>query len=185
MPGYRNTCWSKLAVARLLKLFYALNERIAINLMVGACLGFLLLLAGCTGLQSAPQSQTKAMSDTYQRMATELSEAPKFATYERYLSQELMEQIHAELSGDLDQQVEFLAPQFWFDAVTETHQGQVEGRSCLVVNGISVDGDLISAALEYVDQDDMMKIRAVEIGLYEPEESLSEDLWCPVRADKL
>jgi len=183
MPGYRNTCSPKLAVARPLKLFYALNERIAINLMV--CLGFLLLLAGCTGLQSAPQSQTKAMRDSYQRMATELSETPKFATYERYLSQELVEQIHSELSGDLDQHVEFLAPPFWFDAVTETHQGQVEGRNCLVVNGISVDGDLISTALEYVDQDDMMKIRAVEIGLYGPEESLPEDLWCPVRADKL
>jgi len=144
----------------------------------------LVLLAGCAGLKSLSHSQNKGMLETYQRMATELSETPKFVTYERYLSQELVEQIHAELSGDLDQHVEFLAPPFWFDAVTETHQGQVEGRNCLVVNGISVDGDLISTALEYVDQDDMMKIRAVEIGLYGPEERLPGDLWCPARADE-
>jgi len=144
----------------------------------------LLLLVGCAALQSAPHSQTKDMLDTYQHMVTELSETPTFATYERYLSQELVGQIHSELSGDLDQHLEFLAPPFWFDAVSETHQGLVDDRTCLAVNGVSVDGELISAALEYVVRDEMMKIRAVEIGLYEPDESLPDNVWCPVRADE-
>ena len=143
----------------------------------------LLLMAGCAGSQP-PHSQTKTMLQTYQQMANELSETPTFATYEYYLAEELIGQIHSDISGDLDHHVEFLAPPFWFDSVSETYQGLAEGRSCLVVNGVSVDGDLISAALEYVDREGMLKIRSAEIGLYEPDKSLPNKVWCPVRADE-
>jgi len=117
-------------------------------------------------------------------MANELSDTPTFATYKYYLAEELIGQIHSDISGDLDQHVEFLAPPLWFDSVSETYQGLAEGRSCLVVNGVSVDGDLISAALEYVDREGMLKIRSAEIGLYEPGESVPNEVWCPVRADE-
>lgn len=148
---------------------------------LAACL---LLMTGCTGHQPPPHPQTKNMLLTYQKMADELSETPTFATYEYYLAEELIGQIHSDITGDLDKHVEFLAPPFWFDSVSETYQGLAEDRSCLVVNGVSVDGDLISAALEYVDREEMLKVRAVEIGLYESDESLPNEVWCPVRADE-
>jgi len=143
----------------------------------------LLLMTGCAG-HKPPHPQTKNMLLTYQKMADELSETPTFATYEYYLAEELIGQIHSEITGDLDEHVEFLAPPFWFDSVSETYQGLAEGRSCLVVNGVSVDGDPISAALEYVDREGMLKVRSVEIGLYETDESLPNTVWCPVRADE-
>ena len=143
----------------------------------------LLLMTGCAGHQP-PHPQTKNMLLTYQKMADELSETSTFATYEYYLAEELIGQIHSEIAGDLDEHVEFLAPPFWFDSVSETYQGLAEGRSCLVVNGVSVDGDLISAALEYVDRERMLKVRSVEIGLYETYESLPNEVWCPVRANE-
>ncbi len=143
----------------------------------------LLLMTGCGGHQS-PHPQTNNMLSTYQKMADELSETPTFATYEHYLAEELIAQIHSDIAGDLDEHVEFLAPPFWFDSVSETYQGRVEGRSCLVLNGVSVDGDLISAAFEYVDREGMLKVRSVEIGLYETDENLPDEVWCPARADE-
>lgn len=143
----------------------------------------LLLMTGCAG-HELPHPQTKNMLPTYQKMADELAETSTFATYEHYLAEELIGQIHSEIAGDLDEYVEFLAPPFWFDSISETYQGLTKGRSCLVVNGVSVDGDLISAALEYVDREGVWKVRSVEIGLYETDESLPNEVWCPVRADE-
>jgi hypothetical protein len=122
--------------------------------------------------------------ETYQEMSEELAEAPTFSTYAPYLSEELLAAIRSDLGPNIDEHVQFLAAPLWFEQMTETHQGTIEGRECLVVNGVSVNGDPISAALEYVDRDKMEKIRAVEIAMFGPGESLPADTWCPIRPDE-
>lgn len=143
----------------------------------------LLLLTGCAGSKESVESRPQDMLATYQRMADELAKAPAYATYEPYLSQELRDQMRADFPNARarDEHVEWVAPPFWFHEVGDTYQGLVDDRRCLVVNGVSVDGDPISAAIEYVDRSKMLKIRAVEIALYEPGDSLPSEVWCPVR----
>lgn len=142
-------------------------------------------VAGCAGLRPSAESESMDMLATYQKMSDELDGEPSFATYEQYLSRELIDQIRSDFPDNLDQQVEFLAPPFWFRSVDDTYQGSAGERQCLAVNGVSVDGDPISAAMEYVDRRDRLKIRAVEIALYEPGDDLPGEVWCPVRLDEL
>ena len=146
----------------------------------------LLLLTGCAGSQQSPESKPEDMLATYQQMATELAKTPTYSTYEPYLSQELKDQIRADFpyARARDEHLEWVAQPFWLDEVGDTYQGLVEDRRCLVVNGVPVEGDPISAAIEYVDQSKMLKIRAVEIALYEPGDSLPSEVWCPIRPDE-
>lgn len=145
-----------------------------------------LLLTGCAGSQQSAESRPQDMLATYQQMANELAKTPTYSTYEPYLSQELRDQMRADFpdARARDEHLEWVAPPFWLDEVGDTYQGPVEDRRCLVLNGVSVEGDPISAAIEYVDRSKMLKIRAVEIALYEPGDSLPSEVWCPIRPDE-
>lgn len=144
----------------------------------------LLFFSGCAIDHRRDGAALMSMLETYQEMSAELRKAPTFATYEPYLSKELQAAIRLDLGPNIDEHTPFLAPPLWFGRVDETYERHVGERHCLVVNGVSVDGDAISVALEYVSTDELMKVRAVEIAMFESDETLPAEGWCPVRADE-
>ncbi len=142
-------------------------------------------IAGCAGINGNRAAESRPMWDAYQKMADKVVEDPTFASYKPFLSQELLADIQSEPGLNLDKQVHFLAPPLWFEQVEEAYEASdVKGRQCLVVNGISVDGDPISAAVEYVSRNEEMKIRAAQIAFYEVREGLPAEPWCPIRPDE-
>lgn len=141
------------------------------------------LTSGCSG-NSQQHSQPATMWETFQEMSDRLEQEPQFATYKPYLSQILLEDIQSDSELDLDEQIHFLAPSLWFEQMEAHYEGRDQGRNCLTVNGQSVDGDPISAALEYIPVGQELKIRAVEIALYEAGDALPMEAWCPVRPDE-
>ena len=151
----------------------------------GSTLGLAFVIAGCAGNSGQKPTSALPLQVAYQEMAADLNADPSFATYEKHLSRTLREDMEADLGPDRDDQIEFLAPPFWYEEVQTFHEGIRDGRQCLSVNGISVDGDPISAGIEYVDEQGAKKIRAVEIALFDQAWELPSEIWCPVRPDEI
>ncbi|GGY66132.1 hypothetical protein [Marinobacter zhanjiangensis] len=155
------------------------------QLLRGTTLGLALSIAGCAGTPEQKPTNAAPLQVSYQEMAADLNADPSFATYEKHLSRKLSEDMEPDLGPDPDEHVEFLSPPFWYEEVRNFHEGTRDGKQCLTVNGISVDGDPISAGIEYVDEQGQKKIRAVEIALFEQVGELPLEVWCPVRPDEI
>lgn len=151
----------------------------------GSTLGLAFVIAGCAGNPGHGSTNASPLQVAYQEMAADLHADPSFATYEKHLSRELRKDMKSDLGPDRDDQIEFLAPPFWYEELQNFHEGIRDERQCLTVNGISVDGDPISAGIEYVDEQGAIKIRAVEIAFFEQVGELPLEVWCPVRPDEI
>ncbi len=142
-----------------------------------------LLLSGCANPHHGSDTQQPLWQD-HQDLAEELRNNASFSNYEAYISETLIDIITEDsASEDHSELFKQLAVPLWFESVKTHFEGAEEGNLCLVTNGISTEGDSISASTEYQREDGRFKIRAVEIQFLEDNSGFPQEIWCPVRPE--
>lgn len=141
-----------------------------------------LLFSGCANPNHGSHIQ-QPLWQAHQGLAEELRNDVSFRNYDAYLSETLIDIITEDSAANHGELFKQLTVHSWFETVKTHFEGTEDGKNCLVTNGLSTEGDFISAATEYQREDGRFKIRAVEIRYLENSSDFPQEIWCPIRPE--